>query len=156
MPVAAPLSLPPAFPSLIEAILQNRLLVVTLLNSMASTVLGAASTITRPLRMNLALPPSMAAVPSSAAYFWGVHAGLAGGMAASFGALLLWDRAAGGSGDTPAATARAVAVAARRARSRGGRRGGGGGGSPPVVGPRPRLASGAQGAARGAGRDAAG
>eukprot|EP00170_Pyropia_yezoensis_P006014 contig_24458_g6033 len=76
-------------------ILQNRLLVVALLISMASTVLGAASTVTAVFGMNLGLPLAMAALPSSAAYFWGVLAGLVGGMAASFGALLLWGRAAG-------------------------------------------------------------
>lgn len=62
---------------------------------MASTVLGAASTVTAVFGMNLGLPLAMAALPSSAAYFWGVLAGLVGGMAASFGALLLWGRAAG-------------------------------------------------------------
>lgn len=62
---------------------------------MASTVLGAASTVTAVFGMNLGLPLAMAALPSSAAFFWGVLAGLVGGMAASFGVLLLWGRAAG-------------------------------------------------------------
>lgn len=83
---------PTPFP---KDILQNRLLVVALLISMASTVLGAASTVTAVFGMNLGLPLAMAALPSSAAFFWGVLAGLVGGMAASFGVLLLWGRAAG-------------------------------------------------------------
>ncbi|KAK1859422.1 hypothetical protein I4F81_002018 [Pyropia yezoensis] len=76
-------------------ILQNHLLLVALLISMASTVLAAGSTVTALFGMNLALPPAMATLPSSATYFWGVLAGLVGGMAAAFAGLLGCGHAAG-------------------------------------------------------------
>ncbi|OSX77976.1 hypothetical protein BU14_0126s0015 [Porphyra umbilicalis] len=80
---------------------QNHLLLVMLGLAMASTVVGAGATVTAVFGMNLALPPAMAELPSSAAYFWGVVAGLVGGMAAALAGLLAWGRSAGLAPSTP-------------------------------------------------------
>ncbi|GAB0491357.1 hypothetical protein MMPV_002610 [Pyropia vietnamensis] len=108
-------------------ILQNHLLLVALLISMASTVLAAGSTVTALFGMNLALPPAMATLPSSATYFWGVLAGLIGGMAAAFAALLGWGHAAGLMPRTPNIRTpwllREVSAARRRPKEPGGEKG---------------------------------
>jgi len=76
-------------------VLQNKLLLVSLIISMATTVLGAGAMVTSLFGMNLRLPAAMGALPSSSSYFWAVLALMVGGMAIAFGGLLWWARVAG-------------------------------------------------------------
>lgn len=74
---------------------QNKLLLTSLLLSMASTVLGFGSLVTAVFGMNLRLPSTFAALPSSSTYFWGVVGSLLAAMAVGMGLLLGWSKSLG-------------------------------------------------------------
>lgn len=74
---------------------QNKLLLTSLMLSMASTVLGFGSLVTAVFGMNLQLPTAAAALPSSSTYFWAVVGSLLAAMTVGMSLLLWWSKSLG-------------------------------------------------------------
>ncbi|GAB0490398.1 hypothetical protein MMPV_001635 [Pyropia vietnamensis] len=74
---------------------QNKLLLTSLMLSMASTVLGFGSLVTAVFGMNLQLPAKFAELPSSSTYFWAVVGSLLAAMAVGMSLLLWWSKSLG-------------------------------------------------------------